>query len=63
MTRRLRNSGHHAPHCRARLGLVKGLRMTFAWLRPRCARLAPLTSPPASTVLGNYVMARQIHGR
>jgi hypothetical protein len=57
------NAGHHASHFRARLGLVKGLRVDVPWLRPRCARLTPLTRPPASAVLGNCVMARQVHGR
>jgi hypothetical protein len=29
----------------------------LAQLRPRCARLTPLTSPRSSPVLGTYVMA------
>jgi hypothetical protein len=32
-------------------------------LRPRSARLTPLTIPRSSPVLGQYVMARQVHGR
>jgi hypothetical protein len=46
--------------------LAKGSSRVFAcvaWLRPRCARLTPLTSPRSSPVLGKYVMAREVHGR
>ena len=35
----------------------------FAWLRPRYARLTPLTRPSVEPGPGSYVMARQVHGR
>jgi hypothetical protein len=31
----------------------------FAWLRPRCARLTPLTRPSVEPGPGNYVMAQR----
>ena len=35
----------------------------LTWLRPRCARLTPLTKPSVEPGPGIYVMARQVYGR
>lgn len=60
-----RNLRARAITCRI-VRLASGSSRVFArlvWLRPRCARLTPLTRPSVEPGPGNYVMARQVYGR
>lgn len=46
----------------AMVGLASGSSRVSAALRPRAARLAPLTRPSVEPGLGTYVMARDANG-